>query len=59
MFDAADAGHPAARALRADVVRGVAGAVQLLVLSTDVDAVVLGGGVAHLGDRLLTPGLVG
>lgn len=55
VFDEADAGHPVARAVRDDVVRGVAGAVQLLVLSTDVDAVVLGGGVAHLGERLLTP----
>lgn len=55
VFDEADAGHAAARSLRDDVVRGVAGAVQLLVLSTDVDAVVLGGGVSQLGDRLLAP----
>jgi len=55
VFDAADGGDVRAVALRADLVRGVAGAVQLLVLTTDVDAVVLGGGVAGLGDRLLAP----
>ncbi|WP_436410270.1 ROK family protein [Microbacterium thalli] len=55
VFDAADGGDVCAVALRADLVRGVAGAVQLLVLTTDVDAVVLGGGVAGLGDRLLAP----
>ncbi|MFS0867787.1 ROK family protein [Microbacterium sp. 179-B 1A2 NHS] len=55
VFDAADRGDPAATALRDDVWRGVAAAVQMLVLTTDVDAVVLGGGVARLGDRLTGP----
>ncbi|KAA9085523.1 ROK family protein [Microbacterium radiodurans] len=55
VFDAADAGIGAAARIRADVVRGVAAAVQLLILSADVDAVVLGGGVAALGDRLAVP----
>jgi len=36
-------------------VRGVAAAAQLLVLTADVDVVVLGGGVSHLGERLLGP----
>ncbi len=55
VFDAADDGDPVAGALRAEVVRGVAAAVQLLVLTVDVDVVVLGGGVSHLGERLRGP----
>lgn len=55
VFDSADAGDPRAVALRADLVRGVASAVQLLVLTVDVEAVVLGGGVAGLGARLVQP----
>lgn len=55
VVDAADAGDPSARRLRDDLVRGVTGAVRLLVLTTDVDVVVLGGGVASLGTRLLDP----
>ena len=54
VFDAADAGDPAARRLRADLARGVAAAVRVLVLTADVDIVVLGGGVTALGDRLMT-----
>ncbi|MDY0910555.1 ROK family protein [Microbacterium sp. CFBP9034] len=53
VFDAADAGDPEARALRAGLARGVAAAVRVLVLTADVDAVVLGGGVTALGDRLM------
>ncbi|MCX6502611.1 MAG: ROK family protein [Microbacterium sp.] len=53
VFDAADAGDPVARGLRADVARAVAAAVRLLVLTVDVDAVVVGGGLTALGDRLL------
>jgi predicted NBD/HSP70 family sugar kinase len=53
VFDAADAGDPTARALRAGLARGVAAAVRVLVLTADVDAVVLGGGVTALGDRLM------
>ncbi|MFJ6679803.1 ROK family protein [Microbacterium sp. NPDC091382] len=55
VFDAADAGDPRAVALRAEVVRGVTAAVQLLVLTADVEVVVLGGGVSHLGERLFAP----
>ncbi|MDQ1215252.1 glucokinase [Microbacterium arborescens] len=55
VFDAADAGDERAAGIRADVVRGVEAAVRLLVLTTDVDAVVLGGGVSALADRLLVP----
>lgn len=55
VFDAADAGDARADNLRADLVRGVVAAVRLLVLTTDVDAVVLGGGIAALAGRLLVP----
>lgn len=53
VFDAADDGDPLAVALRADLARAVAAAVRLLVLTADVDAVVLGGGITALGERLL------
>ena len=53
VFDAAEAGDPVAGALRADVARGVASAVRVLVLTSDVDRVVLGGGITALGDRLM------
>jgi glucokinase len=53
VFDAADAGDPAARGLRAGLATGVAAAVRVLVLTADVDVVVLGGGVTALGDRLM------
>ncbi len=52
VFDAADAGDPAAAELRAGLWRGVASAVRVLVLAADVDLVVLGGGLTALGDRL-------
>jgi len=54
VFDAADGGDPLARELRADLARGVAAGVRVLVLTADVDAVVLGGGVAALGVRLMS-----
>jgi predicted NBD/HSP70 family sugar kinase len=53
MLDAADRGDAQARALRADLMRGVAAAVRILVLTADVDTVVIGGGLSGLGDRLL------
>ncbi|WP_345751317.1 ROK family protein [Microbacterium rhizophilus] len=53
VFDAADAGDPDALALRADLARGVAAAVRVLVLTADPEVVVIGGGVARLGGRLL------
>ncbi|MGP3535585.1 ROK family protein [Microbacterium sp. RD1] len=52
VFDAADAGDAAARLLRNDMARGVAAAVRVLVLTTDVDAVVIGGGLTALAPRL-------
>lgn len=54
VFDAADQGDPIARELRNGLARGVASAVRVLVLTADVDSVVLGGGVTALGDRLMT-----
>jgi len=53
VFDAADAGDPGARRLRAGLAQGVAAAVRVLVLTADVDAVVLGGGITGLGTRLM------
>jgi glucokinase len=44
---------PAALALRADFARAVAAAVRILVLTTDVERVVIGGGVREVGDELL------
>lgn len=61
VFDAAEGTIPGgaerarARALRDDLVRGVAAAVRVLVLTADVDVVVLGGGLTALGDRLVAP----
>ncbi|WP_429460213.1 ROK family protein [Microbacterium sp. ZKA21] len=54
IFDAADAGDPLASSLRADLARGAAAAVRILVLSVDVETVVIGGGLTALGDRLRT-----
>lgn len=53
IFDAADAGDPLARRLRSELAAGVAAAVRVLVLTVDVDAVMLGGGITALADRLL------
>lgn len=55
VFDAADAGDPAAVAVRDRFVAGVASAVRILVVTADVESVVVGGGLATLGDRLLVP----
>ena len=52
LFDAADHGDPAAVVVRDDVAGHLAAAVRLLVLTLDVEVVVLGGGVAELGPRL-------
>lgn len=52
LFAAAAAGDPAAVALRDDFVRAVATAIRILVLTTDVAYVVLGGGVSQLGRPL-------
>ncbi|MET0830497.1 MAG: ROK family protein [Microbacterium sp.] len=53
VFDAADAGDLLARDLRAGLARGVAAGVRVLVLTADVDVVVIGGGVTALGPRLM------
>lgn len=53
LFDAADAGDATAIAVRTQFVRAVAAAVRLLVLTVDVDLVVIGGGLSELGERLV------
>lgn len=52
ILDAAELGEADAVALRADLFRGAAAAVRVLVLSADVERVVIGGGLTALGDRL-------
>lgn len=52
IFDAADAGDAQAAGLRDDLFHGAAAAVRVLVLSADVETVVIGGGLTALGDRL-------
>ncbi|MFJ4224391.1 ROK family protein [Microbacterium sp. NPDC089695] len=52
ILDAADAGDERALALRADLFHGAAAAVRALVLSADVERVIVGGGLTALGDRL-------
>lgn len=52
LFDAADDGDPAAVTIRDEIAGHLAAAVRLLVLTLDVEVVVLGGGVAELGVRL-------
>lgn len=53
LFKAAAAGDPEAVAARARYASAVAAAVRMLVLTVDVREVVLGGGVAALGEPLL------
>ncbi|MFJ6548677.1 MULTISPECIES: ROK family protein [unclassified Microbacterium] len=52
IVEAADAGDPHAQALQADLFFGAAAAVRVLVLSADVETVVIGGGLTALGGRL-------
>ena len=52
LFAAASAGDLAAIAVRDEFARAVAAAVRILVLTTDVACVVLGGGVSELGGPL-------
>lgn len=52
ILDAAESGDPLALALRADLFAGGAAGVRVLVLSADVDRVIIGGGLTALGDRL-------
>lgn len=53
VFDLAERGDAFALELREGVAFGAASAVRSLVLSADVETVVIGGGVTALGDRLL------
>lgn len=55
VFVAAEEGDPAARDVIEQAAAGVARAVQLLVMSYDVETVVLGGGVLNAGDAFLAP----
>ncbi|WIE75719.1 ROK family protein [Curtobacterium sp. MCSS17_007] len=55
LFDSADAGDPTAVAVRDRFVAGVASAVRILVVTADVESVLIGGGLASLGERLLAP----
>jgi glucokinase len=55
LLDAADAGDATAIEIRRRLVHGVATSVRILVLTVDVELVVIGGGLSRLGDRLLTP----
>lgn len=52
IFDAADQGDAQALVLRGELARGAAAAVRVLVLTADVETVVIGGGLTALGDRL-------
>jgi len=53
LFDAAEAGDEHAIEVRDRFFRGAASAVRLLALTTDVDDIVIGGGLASLGEPLL------
>ena len=53
LFAAAAAGDPEARAVTLTLAEGIAAAVRILVLTIDVDAVVIGGGLSHIGRPLL------
>lgn len=53
LFEAADAGDPAALAVREQFVQAVVAALRVLVLACDIGTIVVGGGVAQLGAPLL------
>jgi predicted NBD/HSP70 family sugar kinase len=53
LFAAAASGDPAAIAIKQRFVENVAAAVRVLVLTVDVDSVVIGGGLSSLGTTLL------
>ena len=52
LFRSAAAGDPEALRVRTRIADHLAAAVQLLVLTVDVDVVVLGGGVSEVGEQL-------
>lgn len=53
LFAAAEAGEPLAIEVRRKLLENIASAVRVLVLTVDVDVVVIGGGIASLGADLL------
>lgn len=53
LFEAADAGEESAILVRSRLLDSVASAVRVLVLTVDVDLVVIGGGIASLGAPLI------
>ena len=53
VLDAAGSGDQRAIEIRRRLFEGVATSVRILVLTVDVDLVVIGGGISRLGDRLL------
>lgn len=53
VLDAADAGDPRAQAIRDRLFFGLASAVRVLVLTLDVESIVVGGGLAGQGNRLI------
>lgn len=53
LFAAAADGDRDALAIKARLAEGIASAVRILVLTVDVGTVVIGGGLSHLGERLL------
>ncbi|MFD5224731.1 ROK family protein [Microbacterium sp. NPDC058342] len=56
ILDAADAGDALAGRLREDLFRGAAAAVRALVLTADVETVIIGGGLTALAERI-EPGI--
>ena len=52
LFEAATAGDERATAVVDALTRGVASAVRTLILTADVETVVIGGGLSHLGEPL-------
>lgn len=54
LLEAAAAGDATAISIRRRLFDGVASAVRILVLTVDVDIVVIGGGLSGLGDTLMT-----
>lgn len=53
LFRAAEAGDPEAVRIRSALAFGVASAVRILVLTSDVEKVTIGGGLSHLGEDLM------
>jgi len=53
VLDAAEGGDDTAVAIRRRLFEGVAASVRILVLTVDVDLVVVGGGISSLADRIM------